>query len=365
MAETPNVLLVDDRRENLVALEAVLEPLGLNLITATSGEEALGHLLKEEFSVILLDVQMPGMDGFATARQIKKRAKTKDVPIIFLTAISQDPTQALLGYSSGAVDYISKPYESNALQAKVSVFVELHQKNELLKSQAAELARSNEELQQFAYIASHDLNEPLRVVTGYLELLQEDYKDTLDESAQMYIRSASASAARMQSLIEDLLRYSRVGSAERRMERMELGVTLHQALENLSVRVAENEAEVTHDELPSVLGDPGLMCQLFQNLVSNALKFRANEAPRIQVGAAKEGERWIVSVADNGIGFDPSRAARLFDLFHRLHTSTEYPGTGIGLAICKKIVEQHGGRIWAESEPGKGSTFSFSLPEAQ
>ena len=365
MAETPRVLLVDDRRENLIALEAVLEPLGLELVSATSGEEALGLLLKDHFSVILLDVQMPGMDGFETAKQIKDRSRTTDIPIIFLTAISQDPTQALLGYSSGAVDYISKPFDPNSLKAKVSVFVELNQKNELLKAQAAELARSNEELQQFAYIASHDLSEPLRVVTGYLDLLQEDYQDTLDEPAQMYIKQASASAARMGSLIEDLLRYSRVGSAERTMEPMDLQAALDQALDNLSMAVTEAGAKVTHDGLPTVIGDQRLVAQLFQNLVSNAMKFRDQDDPEIHVSAVKDGEQWVVHVTDNGIGFNPSHASRLFDIFQRLHTSSEYPGTGIGLAICKKIVEQHGGRIWAESEPGKGSTFSFSLPEAR
>jgi signal transduction histidine kinase len=364
--EPASVLLVDDRQENLMALTAVLEPLGLDLVTADSGEQALRHLLKQDFSVILLDVQMPGMDGFETAKQIKERTKTKDVPIIFLTALTGDPATALIGYSSGAVDYISKPFEPSALMAKVSVFVELHQKNELLKRQAAELERSNEELQQFAYIASHDLSEPLRVIRGYLDLLREDYKDSLDDAANMYITSATGSAARMQSLINDLLRYSRVGSADRTMEPADLDEILAEALENLSVSITETGADVTHGDLPTVMADRSLVVQLFQNLISNALKFRsADSPPRIEVSAVKEGDRRIVSVRDNGIGFEQAHATRLFEIFQRLHTGSEYPGTGIGLAICKKIVEQHGGRMWAESELGAGSTFSFSLPEAR
>lgn len=364
MSRAANVLLVDDRPENLVALQAVLEPLNLNLVTASSGEEALSNLLKHEFSVILLDVQMPGMDGFETARQIKERAKTKDVPIIFLTAISRDAEHVLEGYSTGAVDYIAKPYEPTALVAKVSVFVELHRKNELLKEQAEELERSNAELQQFAYIASHDLSEPLRVISGYLELLRDDYKEVLDDTALVFIKGAANSAARMRLLIDDLLHYARVGSKVRKLEPIALGPVLEGALDNLSVRIAETQSSITHSELPTVLADEILISDVFQNLLSNAIKFRGEEPPQVHVYASKEEDRWIIRVKDNGIGFDPRQASRLFDIFQRLHSDSEYPGTGIGLAICKKIVEQHGGRLWAESVPGKGSTFSFSLPEA-
>ena len=360
----PNVLLVDDRPDNLVALEAVLDPLDLNIVTARSGEEALKHLLDTEFSVILLDVQMPGMDGFQTAQEIKNRERTRDIPIIFLTAISGEPGHALRGYSTGAVDYIAKPFDPDALRAKVSVFVELHEKNELLKKQAGELERSNEELQQFAYIASHDLREPLRVIAGYLELLKEDLGEDKPD-LDIYISGAVNSATRMQALIDDLLAYSRVGAAAREQTDVDLNEVLAQALANLGKAVEETGTEVIADPLPSVVGDHSQMSQLFQNLIANAIKFRSGESPTIHVTAERELERWILKVADNGIGFDQKNAGRVFEIFQRLHGPSEFSGTGIGLAICKKIVDQHGGRIWVESEVGKGTTFSFSLPASK
>ncbi len=363
MSNKANILLVDDRPENLVALEAVLEPLEHNLVKAHSGEEALKHLLNEDFSVILLDVQMPGMDGFETALQIKQREKTRDVPIIFLTAISREPRHALRGYSSGAVDYIAKPFEPNALRAKVSVFIELHEKNELLKQQAAELQRSNQDLQQFAYVASHDLREPIRVMCGYLDLLAEDYASVLDDSAKKYIEAAMGAGTRMTDLIDDLLRYSRVGADERVFEPIDLRAVIDEACENLSVAIQETGANITTDELPTVTSNASLLVQLFQNLLANALKFRAEAAPRIHVGATRQDGEWSFTIADNGIGFDPASASRIFDIFTRLHGRSKHEGTGIGLAICKRIVEQHGGEIWADSKPGTGTTFSFTIPD--
>jgi two-component system sensor histidine kinase/response regulator len=361
-ARDVNILLVDDRPDNLVALEAVLEPLGHRLVRATSGEDALKHLLAEDFSVILLDVQMPGMDGFQTAKQIKQRERTRDVPIIFLTAISREPGHALRGYSTGAVDYIAKPFDPDALRAKVSVFVELHLKNELLKKQGQELERSNEELQQFAYIASHDLREPLRVISGYLALLQEDLGGEMGEDIAMYVRGAMSSAERMQSLIDDLLTYSRVGAGKPEYVPVDLNAVVDETLENLGQAIRDAGAELDIGALPTIVGDSSQICQLFQNLLSNAIKFQGPTPPRIQIAAQLENSRCIVSVTDNGMGFDPKDSGRVFEIFQRVHPTSEIAGTGIGLAICKKIVDQHGGRIWVESEPGKGTTFSFSLP---
>jgi len=357
-----NILLVDDRPENLVALEAVLEPLDHNLVSAQSGEAALKHLLDQEFSVILLDVQMTGMDGFETAKQIKEREKTRDVPIIFLTAISRDTQHALMGYSTGAVDYIAKPYDPGSLRAKVSVFVELHEKNELLRRQAEELERSNEELQQFAYIASHDLREPLRVMSGFLELLKDGYGGTLDDDAREYIAAALRSAGRMQGLIDALLQYSRVGSGAWSPEPTDMNMVMAQAIDNLGAAIEESEATIEYKDLPIVPANSSLMMQLMQNLIGNALKFSGDKTPLVQVTAAAEDGRWIFEVKDNGIGFDHRQSGRLFEIFQRLHSEAEYAGTGIGLAICKKIVDQHGGRIWCDSRPGTGAAFFFSMP---
>jgi len=229
----------------------------------------------------------------------------------------------------------------------------------------ADLARSNAELEQFAYIASHDLQEPLRMVSSYVQLLERRYKGKLDQDADEFIGYASEGALRMQRLINDLLAYSRVGTRGKSFEEVDLEAALAQALDNLLLAIKEKNASITHDPLPAVYGDSGQLTQVFQNLVDNAIKFRREEAPRVHVSARLEGNDCICSVQDNGIGIAPEYLNRLFVLFQRLHTRKEYPGTGIGLAICKRIVERHGGRIWVESSPGEGSTFYFAIPRTQ
>ena len=380
-----NILLVDDRPENLLALEAVLEPLEQNLVRASSGEEALKRLLIDDYAVILLDVQMPGLDGFDTATHIKEREKTRDIPIIFITAISREPHHALRGYSTGAVDYIAKPFEPWLLRAKVAVFLDLYEKNELLRRQrellalrlderykaeealarqATELERSNAELEQFAYIASHDLQQPLQVLSGYLELLIDRHGPTLTDDARQLLERASASAAHMDRLIRDLLAYSRVGTAsDSNFEPTSTAAALDQALDNLGAAITESGGKVeVGAELPVVWGDDMLLCQLFQNLIGNALKFHGPAKPVVRVHSERRDEEWLFAVADNGMGIEPTNAERIFAMFERLQPSDDFPGTGIGLAICRKIVERHGGRIWVESEVGRGSTFFFTLP---
>jgi PAS domain S-box-containing protein len=235
--------------------------------------------------------------------------------------------------------------------------------SELLKT-AEELARSNLDLEQFAYVASHDLQEPLRAVAGCVQVLKKRYQDQLDDRANELIAHTVDGVSRMQTLIDDLLTFSRVGTQGKAFESSDCNRILAQALANLEAAVEEVAAVVTHDPLPVVKADATQLTQLFQNLISNAIKFRGQQPPRIHVAVRRDKNQWVFSLSDNGIGMAPEYFERIFVIFQRLHTRTEYPGTGIGLAICKKIVERHGGSISVASEPGRGSTFSFTLPDS-
>ena len=239
---------------------------------------------------------------------------------------------------------------------------ELKRQQASLEQLAVELKRSNEDLEQFAYVASHDLQEPLRMIASYLQLIERRYKGKLDGQADQFIEFAVNGATRMQTLIRDLLTYSRIGVHRKDPKPVDVSATVKFALENLKVAIAEKQASIMVDPLPTVVGEATLLTQLFQNLVDNGIKFCTEATPRIHISASREGAEWIFSVADNGIGIDPQYLDHVFVIFKRLHGRDHYPGTGIGLAICKRIVDRQGGRIWAESEPGKGTAFKFSIP---
>lgn len=235
----------------------------------------------------------------------------------------------------------------------------------IIDDQNKEILSANRELESFAYVASHDLQEPLRMVASYCDLLKRRYGDKLDSEAGEFIDFAVDGAKRMQALIEDLLTYSRLGKKDKAFKPTDCQQALDLALANLRAAIAESGAIVTHDPMPTVKGDGDQMAQVFQNLISNAIKFRNHEVPRIHISAQKDGRNWVISVSDNGCGIESRYADRIFVIFQRLHNRREYPGTGIGLAICKKVIERHGGNIWMESEPGEGSTFHFTLPSME
>lgn len=264
-------------------------------------------------------------------------------------------------------EFIGAPHIKDGMVIEVIGFAReiTHRKKaeEALKEKTEELSRSNRELEAFAYVASHDLQEPLRMVTNFVQLLAKRYQGKLDSDADDFINFAVDGAMRMWNLINDLLAYSRVGTRGHPFEPVNCETILQEALDNLKVAMEESGAVVTHDSLPTVTADSSQLGQLFQNLIGNAIKFRGNERPRIHVSANRNDNGWIFSVRDNGIGIAPEYTERIFIIFQRLHGRQQYPGTGIGLAICKKIVERHGGRIWVESTPEKGATFYFTLPE--
>ncbi len=283
-------------------------------------------------------------------------------------AVEKNEDDCLL-YADGTMDWLRwevHPWRDRGEVGGLIMFTETitqrKQAEQKLKKAIAELARSNQELEQFAYVASHDLREPLRKIKSYTDLLVKRYQGQLDEKADKYIAYITDGAVRMQTLITDLLTYSRVGTEELPLKPTDLGAVLNRTLSDLSTAIRENNAIIQADPLPTVRANSTQMGQLLQNLIANAIKFRTLQPPQIQIKAALHDKCWTICVQDNGIGIEPQYSDRIFVIFQRLHTKEEYSGTGIGLSICKKIVERHGGKIWVESEPGQGTTFCFTLP---
>ena len=302
-------------------------------------------------------------------RSLVRTYRRKDgttFPVLIEDRLIRDEKGRITGIRCTIQDITERKRAEEALQKSEKELKEqaykLEQELILRKRVEEELARSNKELGQFAYVASHDLQEPLRMVTSYVQLLARRYKGKLDGDADEFIGFAVNGAARMQQLINDLLTYSRVGTRGKEFEPTDCEVVLQQSLKNLQIAIQERRAIVSHDPLPTVMADTVQLGQLFQNLIGNAIKFQGAEPPHVHVSANRNGNGWIFSVRDNGIGIAQEYSERIFIIFQRLHTREKYPGTGIGLAVCKKIVERHGGRIWVESEPGKGATFYFTMP---
>lgn len=265
-----------------------------------------------------------------------------------------------VSYDQGEVGKLARAFDGMAesLQKKET---ERKRAEDEIKRYTAELKRSNKELQQFAYIASHDLQEPLRMISSYLQLIERRYKGKLDKDADEFINFAVDGAERLQNMINGLLAYSRVETKGKPIQKTDCETVIKETLSNLKVAIEESGAKITYDSLPTLMADSSQLVQVFQNLISNAIKFRSNETPRIHISAKLRENEWLFCVQDNGIGIDPKYNDRLFIVFKRLH-GREYPGTGIGLAVCKRIVERHGGKIWVESQIGKGSSFYFTIP---
>jgi light-regulated signal transduction histidine kinase (bacteriophytochrome) len=298
------------------------------------------------------------LSGEVPNYQLEKRYLRRDGATVWVmhnASIAHDSGGRLL-YGIAQVQDITRRKETEDRLATVA-----HE----LERRAAELERSNSDLQEFAYVASHDLSEPLRMVSSYVQLLARRYQDKLDSDADEFIGFAVDGVNRMQRLIDDLLAYSRAGTAEYRFGAVDVGELVRDTLVGMQTTVAESGATVVAGELPEVWGDEGQLRQLFQNLIGNGIKFRADAPPRVEVSAEREERGWLFRVSDNGIGIDPRHAQRIFSVFKRLHGRDEYPGSGIGLSICKRIVERHHGRISVERNPSGGSTFSFTIPDRE
>ncbi|WP_205509638.1 sensor histidine kinase [Longitalea arenae] len=409
------ILIVDDKYENLFSLRSLLQLYAYETDTASSGEEALKKILKNEYSVIILDVQMPDMDGYEVAEAISGLNKTRDIPIIFLSAVNIDKRFIAKGYDSGGVDYITKPFDNELLLLKVRTFNRLYQqKKELKKVEEAlrkeiemrkksqqeieqinslleykveertkdllqlnkDLENRNAELAQYAYLASHDLQEPLRKIITFIKIIEDKYLADIPEAKQE-ISKVITSSERMRNLINALLSYSKLSAASL-FTAVNLNEVIKDALADLEITVKEKQADIQVCKLPEIEAIPGQMRQLFQNFLSNALKFSKKEVrPVVKIyselvnelsldaPACNEGRYIRIHISDNGIGLDESYIDKIFVIFQRLHGKTQYEGTGIGLAIVKKIVEKHNGVIGVKSQEGEGATFTIVLPVKQ
>lgn len=406
----PKILLVDDREDNLLAIETIFEPDGYRFVKANSGREALKILLREfDFALILMDVKMPNLNGFETASLIYERDKLKHIPIIFITANNFGDENLYRGYQAGAIDYIYKPIKPEVLRAKVSVLIDLYRKNRQLLAQEqrlvainkslemeikerkaseekvkhlnrqlleniASLEQANKDLDRFAFMASHDLQEPLRKIRMFSDRLALRYNEMMDDDGKTNIQRIHKAAERMQNLITDILTFSKISVDAPNFVNCDMNALLDEVLVDLDEEVKAKNGRISIEKLPVLSVNPSLMKPLFHNLIGNALKYSKKDTPPMvkitseisgQVNGKANGESikyCRIFIQDNGIGFDQKYAEEIFGMFKRLHHNSEFQGTGIGLALCKKIVEQHKGYISARSKLNEGSTFIISLP---
>lgn len=360
-----DILIVDDTPDNLRVLSAMLTNRGYEVRKALSGQRAIASVQSEPPDLILLDIKMPEMDGYEVCQQLKATSQGSEVPIIFVSALD-DALDKVRAFAAGGVDYVTKPFQEAEVLARIEHQLRIQHLQHQLVQQNEELLRSNRELEQFAYVVSHDLQQPLQSVTGFVRLLQLKYESSLDEVAQDYLTRIHETGSRMQRLVQDLLAYAQVGKYEQEPEQVDCHQVLQQVLDNLQGALQGKQATLTHDSLPIVQGSESQLIQLFQNLISNGIKFvPADVAPQIHISVTPLSHHWQIGVHDNGIGIKPEHRQQIFEIFQRIHSSSKYPGTGIGLATCKKIAELHGGKIWVESEFGKGTTFYFTLAIAE
>ena len=354
------VLMVEDDFSSVDLVRHALRKAGFEVDcdVVQTAAEFTAHIRKYNYELVLADFRLPTWNGMETVEILRREGL--DIPVVMVSG-SLGELMAVECVKRGASDYVLKDHLGRLPGSVDRALREKRLRDEHRQMQE-ELARSNRDLEQFAYVASHDLQEPLRMVAAYTQLLAERYHAKLDADADKYIHYAVDGALRMQTLVRDLLAFARVGQNGRDLRTVDMNEIVNVVLSNLQAVSQMANARVEYQELPKVIADATQMVQLLQNLVGNAIKFCGAQPPRISITAHANEYAWVFSVADNGIGIAPEHAETVFVIFKRLHTHDEYPGSGIGLGICKKIVEQHGGRIWLEPQSGPGSTFKFTLP---
>jgi signal transduction histidine kinase len=372
MAETAIIINVDDHEPARYVRAHILTRAGFIVHNAATGSEGLRLIAQHNPDLVLLDVHLPDVNGMEVCRRVKSSVEGGSIIVLQISASATQAPQATAALDSGADAYLIEPVDPDVLVATVRAMLrlrkaerELSAANDRLRVVNRELERSNEDLQQFAFAASHDLQEPLRSISTFIGLLERTARPKLNAAELEYLGYIADGSRRMHRLITDLLHYSQVGQKPASFESVDLNAVLARTLENLYDLINESGAAVTWDELPVVQGDEAQLGQVFQNLTGNAIKYaRAEVTPAIHVSATpKEGE-WLIRVQDNGMGIDRQYFELIFAPFKRLH-GRDIPGTGIGLAVCRRIIEAHGGRIWVESAPGAGSTFFITLPVAK
>ena len=366
------ILVVDDDTFTLETLNRFLQLQGYRSVTANNGEEALSLCQLERPDIILMDADMPGLDGFQTCRRIKELTSLQSIPIIMVTGL-EDEESVTRAFSSGAEEYITKPVNWAVLGQRLRLLLAHHKAEKELQAFAADLAKSNRDLEDFAHVVSHDLKEPVNLIQAFCRRLEKRCGLQLDEHGHQYLRRINASAERMQQLIDGLLSYARITTSKQPFVIVELEELTKNIAKDLDLQLKKLKATIEIGNLPVVEADPLLLNQLFRNLLGNSLKYRSEEnkplititatpLPQLSNGDRKE---WEIKVKDNGLGFDNRHREKIFAMFQRLDHKKPLPGTGIGLAICRRIVEHHQGTIRAVSSPGQGSEFLITLPERQ
>jgi two-component system, sensor histidine kinase and response regulator len=355
-----NILLVDDKQENLFALETLLARDDRTIFKASSGNDALKLLLKHDFALVLLDVEMPDMDGYETAQLMRSLERTRRVPIIFVTAGDRSDERTFKGYEAGAVDFLYKPINAHTLSSKVAVFLDLHRMSAELARTTAVLRERVTDLEYVHQTLSHDLRAPLRTVRAFSEVLSQQ-RDALSAEGIDAVDRIQRASARMTAMIEDLYGVLRLTAEQPHETTVDMNVVVRDVTEALRADIDRTHATITCDVLPTLRTSRRFVMQIMQNLVSNALAFHGTSPPHVRVSAQRRAHDWAVSIHDNGVGIPAAERERLFKLFSRLDPMRS--GSGVGLALCKRAVEKLGGKIWLGAETGPGATFHFTIPD--